>query len=123
MTRVNKGNKGISAEDIYDAVRSGKSAMVVSKASAEEQREEGGVEINTWREGGAEGGMCNEMGNKALRADNERDYHLLSVADWCDPTELPLIREEEKVFSLGCVVNDWQHASIPAIVVLRLVFF
>ncbi|XP_051277154.1 cohesin subunit SA-2 isoform X1 [Dicentrarchus labrax] len=27
-TRVNQGNQGISAEDIYDAVRSGKSAMV-----------------------------------------------------------------------------------------------
>lgn len=40
-----------------------------------------GAEINTWREGGAEGGMCNEKRNKALRADNERDYHLLSAAD------------------------------------------
>ncbi|CAK6964961.1 cohesin subunit SA-2 [Scomber scombrus] len=28
VTRVNEGNQGISAEDIYDAVRSGKSAMV-----------------------------------------------------------------------------------------------
>lgn len=42
---VNKGNQGISAEDIYDAVRSGKSAMVVSKE--DERRGEGGVEINT----------------------------------------------------------------------------
>lgn len=120
---MNEGSQGISAEDIYDAVRSGKSAMVVSRPSAEEHggKEEGGVEINIWREGGAEGGMCNEKRNKAPRANNERDYHLLSVADWCDPAELALIREKEGVFSLGCVVNDWQHASIPTIVVLRTV--
>lgn len=66
VTRVSQGDQGISAGDIYEAVRSGKSAMVVSEPAAVEQKGEG--EINTWREGGAEGGMCNEKRNKALRA-------------------------------------------------------
>lgn len=50
VTRENEGNRGISAKDIYDAVRSGKSAMVVSKPSAEEQKGEGVIEINTCRD-------------------------------------------------------------------------
>ncbi|KAG7224825.1 hypothetical protein INR49_013539 [Caranx melampygus] len=35
VRRVDERNQAISAEDIYDAVRSGRSAMVVSIASAE----------------------------------------------------------------------------------------
>lgn len=37
--------------------------------------------MNSFREGGAEEGMCNGKKNNALGANNERDYHLLSVAD------------------------------------------
>lgn len=36
VRRVNEGTQDISAENIYDAVRFGKSAMVVSKPSAVE---------------------------------------------------------------------------------------
>lgn len=83
VTRVNGGNQGISAEDIYDAVRSGKSAMVVSKPSTEKRGRKGvgGVEINAWREGGTDGDMSKKKINKPVRADNKRDYHV-AVSGW-----------------------------------------
>lgn len=81
VTRVNEGNQGISAEDIYEAVRSGKSAMVVSKPSSEGHGRKGGIAINSWREGGTDGGMSNRKRNKPLRANNERDYHV-AVSGW-----------------------------------------
>lgn len=69
------------------------------------------TQINTWSEGVTEGGMCNEKRAKPTK----RGYYVLSVADWCDPTELPLIRKGE--FSLDEVGNDQQYSSIPSIVV------
>lgn len=46
---MNGESQIISAKDIYDAVCSGKSAMVVSKPQAEEcgRKGEGSLEINT----------------------------------------------------------------------------
>lgn len=60
--------------------------------------------------------MYNEE-NKALRADNERDYHLLSAGDWCDPKELPLIRKDGSVFPVLC--SQWWDASIQTIDVVH----
>lgn len=42
MTRVKEGDQGISAEDIYNAICSGKSAMVVSKTLTEGHGRKGG---------------------------------------------------------------------------------
>lgn len=94
----NQSRQDIRAEDIYEAVSSGKNAMVVSIYGVK-----GGCR---WTHKGRE-----VLKEERAHSRQWGDYHLLSLADWCGATELPLIRKNLSIFTLLCSSD----ASVPAI--------